>query len=203
MEYEELFTTYLNQWTLETENEQMSKIYKSILRDIKALFYDAHKERKGTQKISKKIEREYLAIKIQFPSIEETVISKSTKIMLSGFNRLMTYYDEQEKVIDTYFTILEAMHNITSEFYKDAKIKNKNTLLYIRALLEILLEAYKRDIATFEEVSSQIIKAIETEEIPILNYSHNVYFLKDFLLQKVSCEENLNFARYQKETMNR
>ena len=203
MEFEELFVAYLNEWTLEIENKKTSKIYKSILKDIKIWFYEVSKTKKNIQKSRKKMEREYLAIRIQFPSIEEAVILKDTQIVLNGFNRLMIYFDEQENNIDTYLNILEGLQNITMEYYKDVKTENKNTLLYIRVLLEIFLEAYERDITTFEKVTLQITDAIEKEQIPILDYAHHVYFLKDFLLQKISCEKNLNFARYQKETMNR
>ena len=101
MEFEELFVAYLNEWTLEIENKKTSKIYKSILKDIKIWFYEVSKTKKNIQKSRKKMEREYLAIRIQFPSIEEAVILKDTQIVLNGFNRLMIYFDEQENNIDT------------------------------------------------------------------------------------------------------
>ena len=203
MEFEELFAMYLNEWAIEIEQEKIAKVYKAILKDIKFLFYAAHITQKSTQKNRKKLEKEYLAVQIQCPSIKESDILENTKKVLSGFNRLLLYCDESEKVMNTYLRILESLHNITTEYYKERMPKNKKELLFLRVLVEVIAEVYQCDIHTFDKIFSQITEAIEEEQTPILDYKHYVYSLKDFLLQKISREEDLNFNRFQKEIRER
>lgn len=203
MEFEELFAMYLNEWAVEIEQEKNLKVYKAILKDIKFLFYAAYATQKSMQKNRKKLEREYLSIQIQFPSIRKSDISENVKKAISSYNRLITFSYAGEKALNTYLKILESLHNITTEYYKEMMPKSKKELLFLRVLVEIIAESYQWDVHTFDKTFAQITKALEVEQIPILDYEYHVYLLKDFLLQKISGEEDFNFNRFQKEIMER
>lgn len=181
MEYEALFLQYKEEFIEANEKLSFRKIYKTILKKIRYLFFAIKTEKKTTIRNRKTLENMY-------PLNERPL----------GFNRKILVHSQKETMLDSYLILVEAFVSVLIDYYKNGNLR-KDIFVILESLLEITSDAYIKEQENYEAYFQRVEMSIVNQEIPSLEQIDMYNDLVRFINQVLCNYEEFNFTKFQRE----
>lgn len=183
MDFDALFTFYLEEFREKTEEINSRQTYKQILKNIKYLFL--------TTKVT------IFNAKLSLFSIN-FVLSTEPSFKSSRF--LLIEQNQIEKM-QYYAIVIGALKEITIFWYKSHKLKEKEILLYLQSLIEIITDCLRSELEEYDNIKEKLEEStMEKENFKITSYTKD---LKEFLIKTIAQNDDLNFKMFQERILKR
>lgn len=215
MDYETLFLKYKEELIQANANLSFRKIYKSILKKIRYLFFATRTEKTTTirnkkilemdvfledmyqqnEKIENAMEKEQLR-----RPISEMILRMPYKKLPNGFNRKILAYKQKENMLDSYLILVEALVSILIDYYKKGNLI-KDVFSILESLIEITMDTYIKEQENYDAYFKRIEMSIVNQEVPVLEQIDMYNDLINFITQILSNYEEFNFTKFQRELL--